>query len=91
MITVRVTINEKSMRLHFETLRKAIDYVSFEYEYYSKIYIETGRYNCADTKDCFDLFDFDDKDHHCELYNEKLRMAFIDSWDIYLEWIIECE
>jgi len=87
MIKVRARVDDDYMTMHFPSLKDAINYVSFEYEYYSKLYVETERYNAADTKDC--VVCFDDEDHHCELYSNKLRMAYIDSWDMYMEWQIE--
>lgn len=95
MVVVRVTKEDLKMDIHFRTLDDAINYVSFEYEYYSKLYVETERFNTADTRDNQVSFDEDywnysddEEDHHCEPYSEKLRLAFIDSWDEYLEWRI---
>lgn len=95
MIKVKAEVGDNYMTMHFPSLKDAINYVSFEYEYYSKLYIETEKYNAADTKDCVVCFDdefydeFNDEDHHCELYSNELRMAYIDSWDMYMEWQIE--
>lgn len=86
MVEVNARVDDDYMTLHFPSIEDAINYVSFEYEYYSKLYINTGRFNAADTKDC--VFSHDNKDHHCELYNAKLRLAYIDAWDAYVEWNI---
>lgn len=91
MVEVSARVDDDYMTLHFPSIEDAINYVSFEYEYYSKLHVDTERFNVADTQDapsiniCEDVLD---RDPHCEPYSKELRFAFIDAWDVYVEWTI---
>lgn len=77
----------------FTTKRQAINYVSGEYTYYSKKYVETERFNVATTlTKPINEIDFEkneDETCYCEPFDDNLRCAYIDEWDNLLEWIIK--
>ena len=74
MVEVSARVDDDYMTLHFPSIEDAINYVSFEYEYYSKLHVDTERFNVADTQDappiniCEDVLD---RDPHCE--QERIR------------------
>ena len=74
----------------FITRRQAVNYVSGEYIYYSKKYVDTEKFNCATTvtKPIKEIDYDDDNDYYCEPFDINLVEAYIDEWDNVLDWII---
>lgn len=76
----------------FITRRQAINYVSGEYIYYSRKYVETEKFNVATTlTKPIDQIDYDnneDETCYCEPFDDDLMCAYIDEYDNVLKWII---
>ena len=72
----------------FPSIEQAVIFVSKDYQKYEKKFVDTERFNCADTCTKEPTFD-DEDDMHCDLYDTKLRYAYINAYDTHIEWIIE--
>ena len=87
--TMEKMVPSGTLEYYFETLTKAINFVSGEYIYYEKKYVDKEKFNCCTTQTREPDWDNDDTEYPCEPYDMNLRWAYMDMYDGAITWKID--